>query len=72
MPKTSVRPEAMVKIIIPIASPAAVRVTNVEGEPMNGAATSATSERRQRRQDVHPSPRQRRPASSALIDANPG
>ena len=42
MPKTRVSPEAMVKIIMPIASPAAVRVTKVEDEPMKGAATSAT------------------------------
>ena len=42
MPNTSVRPDAMVKIIIPIASPAAVKVTKVESEPMNGAAASAT------------------------------
>ena len=42
MPKTSVRPDAMVKIIIPIATPAAVSVTKVESEPMNGRAASAT------------------------------
>ena len=42
MPKTRVSPEAMVKIIMPIASPAAVSVTKVEAEPMKGAATAAT------------------------------
>ena len=31
-PKISVRPDAMMKIIMPIASPAMVSVTQVEGE----------------------------------------
>jgi len=39
-----VRPEAIVKIIIPIARPAAVRVTKVENEPMNGAAANGPPE----------------------------
>ena len=42
MPKTRVSPEAMVKIIMPIASPAAVSVRKVEAEPTKGAATAAT------------------------------
>ena len=46
MPNTSVSPEAMVKIIIPIASPAAVSVTKVENEPMKGAASERDEERR--------------------------
>ena len=58
MPNTSVSPEAMVKIIMPIARPAAVSVTKVEGEPTKGAATSGDDERRQRRQDVDLPPRQ--------------
>ena len=33
-PKTSVRPEAMMKMIMPIARPATVSVTQVEGEPI--------------------------------------
>ena len=32
----------MVKIIIPIARPAAVRVTKLEAEPMSGAAIAAS------------------------------
>src|ERR1700723_1462782 len=42
MPKASVRPDAMVKIIIPIARPARVRVRNVDQDPMKGAAIAAT------------------------------
>ena len=72
MPKTSVSPEAMVKIIMPIASPAAVSVKKVDNEPMRGAATRATmtgvsagtiSTLRRGRAA---------PTSSALIGANPG
>ena len=59
MPKTSVRPEAMVKIIMPIARPAAVSVTKVENEPMNGAATSATSSGVSAGRISMPAPRQR-------------
>src|ERR1700678_2008069 len=42
-PNTSVRPEATMKMIIPIASPATVNVTHVDGEPISGNAISATS-----------------------------
>ena len=60
MPKTSVRPEAMVKIIMPIARPAAVRVTKVEAEPMNGAAIAArTISGVSARREIHFPPRQR-------------
>ena len=72
MPKTSVRPEAMVKIIMPIASPAAVSVTKVEGEPMNGAATSATMSGVSAGRMSSLRRGSASPASSALIDANPG
>ena len=71
MPKTSVRPEAMVKIIIPIARPAAVRVTNVEGEPMNGAATSATASGVSAGRMSVLRRGSAAPASSTLIDVNP-
>src|ERR1019366_957991 len=40
-PNTSVRPEAMMKMIIPIASPANVSVTHVEKDFTRGSATSA-------------------------------
>ena len=33
-PKTSVRPDAMMKIIMPMARPATVSVTQVEGVPI--------------------------------------
>ncbi len=60
MPKTRVSPEAMVKIIMPIASPAAVSVRKVEAEPTNGRGDDRDDQRRQRRQDLEPAPRQRR------------
>src|ERR1017187_1536717 len=40
-PNTSVRPEAMMKMIIPIASPANVSVTHVEKDLTSGSATIA-------------------------------
>ena len=42
-PNTSVRPEAMMKMIMPIARPATVSVTQVEPEPMKGSTSSASS-----------------------------
>src|SRR5690606_30641730 len=42
-PKTSVRPEAMMKMIIPIARPATVSVTQVGTLPISGSAASASS-----------------------------
>ena len=42
-PKISVRPEAMMKMISPIASPATVSVTQVEDEPISGQAASSTA-----------------------------
>ncbi len=72
MPKTSVRPEAMVKIIIPIASPAAVSVTNVDNEPMKGAAISATTTGVSAGRISILRRGSAAPASSAVIGANPG
>ena len=40
-PNTSVRPDAAMKMIIPIARPAIVSVSQVEDEPTIGQATSA-------------------------------
>ena len=40
-PKTRVRPEAMMKMIMPIARPAMVRVTQVVGEPISGKPAAA-------------------------------
>ena len=42
-PKISVRPEAMMKMIRPIARPATVSVTQVDGEPISGSASSSTA-----------------------------
>ena len=42
-PNTSVRPEAIMKIIMPMARPATVRVSQVEPEPTNGNASSANT-----------------------------
>ena len=42
-PKTSVRPEAMMNTIMPIARPATVSVSQVEGEPTSGSASSASA-----------------------------
>src|SRR3954465_11559884 len=42
-PNTSVRPEAMMKMIMPIARPATVSVIQVEGEPMKGQASKASA-----------------------------
>ena len=42
-PNTSVRPEAMMKIIMPIASPATVSVSHVEPESIKGNASSANT-----------------------------
>ncbi len=72
MPKTSVRPDAMVKIIIPIASPAAVSVTKVENEPMKGAATSATRSGVSAGRTSILRRGSAWPTSSALIGANRG
>ena len=49
-PNTSVRPEAMMKMIMPIARPATVSVSQVEAEPMAAAArrSSASSRAAQR------------------------
>ena len=41
-PNTSVRPEAMMKMIMPMARPATVSVSQVEPEPISGSATSAS------------------------------
>ena len=72
MPNTRVSPEAMVKIIMPIARPAAVSVTKVEAEPMKGAATTATmSGVRAGRISILRRGRAA-PTSSALTGANPG
>jgi hypothetical protein len=71
MPKTRVRPEAIVKIIIPIGRPAAVNVTKVENEPMSGAAASATTSGVNAGRISILCRGSAWPASSALIDANP-
>ena len=42
-PNTSVRPEAMMKMIMPMARPATVSVSQVEGEPISGSATAAST-----------------------------
>src|SRR5450432_2864847 len=42
-PKTSVRPDAAMKTIIPIARPARVSVSQVDDEPTSGHATSAST-----------------------------
>jgi hypothetical protein len=47
-PNTSVRPEAMMKMIMPMASPATVSVSQVLGEPMSGSTMSASSGTRAR------------------------
>ena len=62
----------MVKIIIPIASPAAVSVTKVDNEPMKGAATSATTTGVSAGRISMLRRGKATPASTALIDANPG
>jgi hypothetical protein len=72
MPNTRVRPEAMVKIIIPIARPAAVSVTKVENVPMNGAATSATTSGVNAGRISGLRRGSAWPTSSAVIDANQG
>src|ERR1019366_8293649 len=41
-PNTSVRPEAMMKMIIPIARPANVSVTHVENDPVSGSRSGLT------------------------------
>ena len=64
MPKASVSPEAMMKIIMPIAIPAAVSVTKVETEPTKGEGDRGDDQRRQRREEVHSRARQR----SAYVD----
>ena len=40
-PNVSVRPEAMMKIIKPMARPATVSVTQLDGEPTSGRAAAA-------------------------------
>ena len=62
----------MVKIIIPIASPAAVSVTKVEGEPMNGAAMSATASGVSAGRMSGLRRGRAWPASTALTGASPG
>src|SRR4051812_28292314 len=42
-PNTSVRPDAMMKMIMPIARPAAVSVTHVELDPMKGKTSRASA-----------------------------
>ena len=42
-PKISVRPDAMMKMIMPIARPATVSVTQVLDDPTSGSAASASS-----------------------------
>ena len=42
-PKVSVRPEAMTKIISPMARPATVSVTQLDGEPTSGSAATASA-----------------------------
>jgi hypothetical protein len=42
-PNTRVRPEAMIKMIMPMARPATVSVTQVEGEPIKGSTSSASA-----------------------------
>ena len=42
-PKVSVRPEAMMKIISPIARPATVSVTQLDGEPISGSAPTISA-----------------------------
>ncbi len=42
-PNTSVRPDAMMKMIMPIASPATVSVSQLDAEPISGHAASASS-----------------------------
>ena len=41
-PNTSVSPEAMMKMIMPIASPATVSVSQVAPEPTSGSASRAS------------------------------
>ena len=43
-PNTSVRPEAMMKMIMPIARPATVSVTQVDADPIRGNASNAEHE----------------------------
>ena len=62
----------MVKIIMPIASPAAVSVTNVDNEPMNGAAMSATMIGVSAGRISILCRGSAAPASAAVIDANRG
>ena len=40
-PKTKVKPEAITKMIMPMAKPATVRVNQLEGEPIKGRAIKA-------------------------------
>src|SRR5512133_2822911 len=42
-PNTSVRPEEMINMIMPIASPATVSVTQVENDPISGSPISAST-----------------------------
>ena len=42
-PNTRVSPDAMMKIIMPMARPATVSVTQVEGEPISGSASSISA-----------------------------
>lgn len=42
-PNTSVRPEAMMKMIMPMARPATVSVSQVEPEPMSGSTARASA-----------------------------
>ena len=72
MPKTRVNPDAMVKIIIPIARPAAVSVAKVENEPMKGAAASATMSGVRAGRIASLWRGSAALASSTLTDGNPG
>ena len=62
----------MVKIIMPIARPAAVSVRNVENDPTKGAATSATISGVSAGRISTLRLGSAAPASSALTGANPG
>ena len=51
-PNTSVRPDAMMKTIMPIARPATVSVTQVDGEPISGKPASAIADQQRQRLPV--------------------
>src|SRR6516162_6960871 len=70
-PKTSVKPEAIVNSIRPIARLATVKVTKVEVEPINGAATSAMTNGSSAGAKSILGRGSAAPASVALIDGRP-